>query len=69
MVKHKKSRRRHTGPFRIVHEDQDIVVVDKDAGLLTVPIPKSKARNLKALLDRYLMKRPGRDMQVHIIAR
>lgn len=69
MVKHKKSRRRHTGPFRIVHEDQDIVVVDKDAGLLTVPIPKSKARNLKELLDRYLMKRQGRAMQVHRIDR
>jgi 23S rRNA pseudouridine1911/1915/1917 synthase len=69
VVKHKKSRRRHTGPFRIIHEDEDIVVVDKDAGLLTVPIPKSKARNLKQLLDRYLVKRKGRALQVHRIDR
>lgn len=69
VVKHKKSRRRHTGPFRIVHEDQDIVVVHKDAGLLTVPIPKSRARNLKELLDRYLSKRRGRALQVHRIDR
>ena len=69
MVKHKKPRRKHTGTFRIVHEDQDIVVVDKDAGLLTVPIPKSKARNLEELLDRYLIKRKGRALQVHRIDR
>jgi 23S rRNA pseudouridine1911/1915/1917 synthase len=69
VVKHKKSWRRHTGPFRIIHEDEDIVVVDKDAGLLTVPIPKSKARNLKELLDRYLVKRKGRALQVHRIDR
>ena len=68
-MRHKKSSRRHTGPFRIVHEDQDLVVVDKDSGLLTVPIPKSKARNLKELLDRYLMKRKGRALQVHRIDR
>lgn len=67
--KHKKTRRRHTGPFRIVHEDQDIIVVDKDAGLLTVPIPKSKALNLKQLLGRYLEKRRGRAMTVHRIDR
>ena len=69
MLKHKKSRRRHTGPFRVIHEYEDIVVVDKDAGLLTVPIPKSNARNLKELLDRYLEKRRGRALQVHRIDR
>lgn len=68
-MKHKKSRRQHTGPFQIVHEDEDIVVVDKEPGLLTVPIPKSKARNLKELLDRYLVKRKGRALQVHRIDR
>lgn len=70
MAKHKTSRRRHTGPFRIIHEDGDVVVVDKDAGLLTVPIPKSKARNLKELLDSYLVNRDrGRALQVHRIDR
>lgn len=56
-------------PFRIVHEDTDLVVVDKKAGLLTVPIPESKARNLKDLLDRYLQGRGGRALQVHRIDR
>lgn len=56
-------------PFRIVHEDADVVVVDKKAGLLTVPIPGSRARNLKDLLDRYLQGRTGRALQVHRIDR
>jgi 23S rRNA pseudouridine1911/1915/1917 synthase len=69
VARYKKTRRRHSGPFRIVHEDGDIVVVDKEAGLLTVPIPKSKARNLKDLLDRYLTRRHARALQVHRIDR
>ncbi len=42
-------------PFSIVHEDEDIVVVDKPAGLLTAPTPESDRNNLAGLLER----RPG----------
>lgn len=36
--------------YRVIYEDRDIVVVDKPAGLLTVPIPKSSAVNLFDML-------------------
>lgn len=39
---------------RIVHEDEDIVVVDKPAGLLTAPTPESDRGNLFDLLQRSL---------------
>jgi 23S rRNA pseudouridine1911/1915/1917 synthase len=40
-------------PFRIVHQDDDLVVVDKPAGLLTAPTPESDRQNLaRALGDR-----------------
>lgn len=38
--------------YRIVHEDEDIVVVDKPAGLLTAPTPESDRNNLADLLAR-----------------
>lgn len=37
-------------PFRIVHEDADIVVVSKAGGLLTVPIPSGRGADLLSLL-------------------
>ncbi len=46
---------RHLPPFRIVFEDDDIVVVDKPSGLLTAPTPESDRNNLADLLSR----RPG----------
>jgi 23S rRNA pseudouridine1911/1915/1917 synthase len=42
-------------PFSVVHEDADIVVVEKPAGLLTAPTPESDRNNLASLLAR----RPG----------
>ncbi len=42
-------------PYRIVHEDDDLCVVDKPAGLLTAPTPESDRGNLADLLAR----RPG----------
>lgn len=38
-------------PFQIVHHDDDIVVVDKPAGLLTAPTPESDRSNLARLLQ------------------
>jgi 23S rRNA pseudouridine1911/1915/1917 synthase len=39
-------------PYTIVHEDDDLVVVDKPAGLLTAPTPESDRGNLADLLGR-----------------
>jgi 23S rRNA pseudouridine1911/1915/1917 synthase len=38
-------------PFSIVHQDDDLVVVDKPAGLLTAPTPESDRGNLAKLLE------------------
>ena len=39
-------------PHAIVHEDEDLIVVDKPAGLLTAPTPESDRNNLASLLAR-----------------
>jgi 23S rRNA pseudouridine1911/1915/1917 synthase len=39
-------------PFRVVHEDDDVLVAEKPAGLLTAPTPESDRGNLLALLER-----------------
>lgn len=41
-------------PPRVVHQDDDIAVVEKPAGLLTAPTPESDRQNLAALLERML---------------
>jgi 23S rRNA pseudouridine1911/1915/1917 synthase len=41
--------------YAVVHEDDDIIVVEKPAGLLTAPTPESDRNNLASLLAR----RPG----------
>lgn len=43
--------------FQVVFEDDDIVVVDKPAGLLTAPTPESDRNNLLSVLSR--RGRPG----------
>lgn len=55
--------------FRIVHEDGDLLVADKNAGILTVPIPGSRSRNLKDLLDLYLATQKRAAFIVHRIDR
>jgi 23S rRNA pseudouridine1911/1915/1917 synthase len=55
-------------PYHIIHEDRHIIVVNKPAGLLTVPIPKSKAVNLFDLLKQQV-KRSGSVFVVHRIDR
>ncbi len=39
-------------PYAIVFEDEDLVVVEKPAGLLTAPTPESDRGNLQSLLSR-----------------
>jgi len=38
-------------PFRVVHSDAELVVVDKPAGLLTAPTPESDRNNLARMLS------------------
>lgn len=56
-------------PFYIVHQDKDIFVVDKPAGLLAVPIPKSNAKNLFDLVADHLARHGVRVGVVHRIDR
>ncbi len=55
--------------YRIVHEDDDLVVVEKDAGLLTVPAPSEKGTSLADLLRERYRKRGFRDPEVHAVHR
>src|SRR5690606_9717946 len=41
-------------PFSVVYQDDDLVVVDKPAGLVTAPTPESDRGNLADLLRRSL---------------
>jgi 23S rRNA pseudouridine1911/1915/1917 synthase len=52
-------------PYRIVHEDDELVVVDKPPGLLTAPTPESDRNNLADLLSR----RPGAAGRVFVVHR
>jgi 23S rRNA pseudouridine1911/1915/1917 synthase len=51
-------------PHTIVFEDEDVVVVDKPAGLLTAPTPESDRNNLASLLARRAGGAP-----VHVVHR
>lgn len=55
--------------FYIVHQDKDIFVVDKPAGLLAVPIPGSDVKNLSDLVAEHLGKHGVRVAAVHRIDR
>ncbi|HEY0707534.1 MAG TPA: RluA family pseudouridine synthase [Polyangia bacterium] len=51
--------------YRVVHEDDDIVVVEKPAGMLTAPTPESDRGNLLGLLER----RGGFRSPIHLVHR
>ena len=69
MPQHPPRGRRTQRPYRIVHEDPHLLVADKDAGILTVPIPGKRSRNLKELLDHYLVSQRRDALPVHRIDR
>lgn len=56
-------------PFYIVHQDKDLFVVDKPAGLLAVPIPNSNVKNLYDLVAEHVGKHGGTVGTVHRIDR
>src|SRR4051794_19214398 len=47
-------------PFKIIHEDDDLVVVDKPAGLLTSTVPREPRTTAFALLREYVKQREPR---------
>jgi len=51
--------------YKVIFEDEDLVVVDKPAGLLTAPTPESDRNNLAGLLER--REGGGRVFVVHRI--
>jgi len=50
-------RQRSIEPLRIVHEDPDLIVIEKPAGLLTSTVPREKRPTAIAILRRYLLDR------------
>ncbi len=60
---------RPSNAFRIVHEDPHLLVADKAPGVLTVPLPAKRSRNLEDLLNRYLVSQKRRARPVHRIDR
>lgn len=64
-----RSRAKRSRRYRIMHEDPHLLVVDKEPGVLTVPIPGKQSLNLKDLLDRYLVSQKRQALPVHRIDR
>lgn len=61
--------RRKKREFYIIDQDKDLIVIDKPAGLLAVPIPGSRAKNLYDLVQRHLGKHGVTVRTVHRIDR
>ena len=52
--------------LRVLHEDADVVVVEKAAGLLSVPSDLVVAADAESLLDRHYGGTPGRPRAFHV---
>jgi len=55
--------------WRVVHEDDDLVVVDKDPGLLTVPTATPVGDSLEELLLASYKKRGHKKPELHVVHR
>ena len=62
------SRRTVAGSLRILHEDADLVVIDKPAGLLTVPGRNSDSSSAESLLNARYGARAN-ESRVHVVQR
>lgn len=63
-------RNRSSGPgFRVVFEDDHLIVVDKEAGFLTVPVPSLRGESLQDLLTARERLRGRRDPEVRAVHR
>lgn len=62
-------RERHVGDLHLLYEDDQIVVVNKPPGLLTVPLPDEREiHSVQELLQEYLRSR-GRKRRVFVVHR
>jgi 23S rRNA pseudouridine1911/1915/1917 synthase len=58
------------GPgFRVVHEDDDVAVVEKAAGVLTVPAPTDKGISLLERLEQHYRKRGLKGVSLEAVHR
>jgi 23S rRNA pseudouridine1911/1915/1917 synthase len=55
--------------WRVVHEDDDLIVVDKEPGLLTVPTPAAVGDSLEELLLASYRKRGHKKPALHVVHR
>lgn len=62
-------RARRTRGFRIVYEDRDLVVVDKQAGTLVVKAPSSEAPSVQQLLEEHYRRRGFKQPRVYPVHR
>ena len=63
------SRSRGGEGWRVVHEDDDLIVVDKDAGVLTVPTAAPAGDSLEELLLASFRKRGHKKPVLHVVHR
>jgi len=56
-------------PLRLVHEDDDILVVDKPAGLLTIATESERERTAYRLLRDWVSRRGARSSRLFIVHR
>ena len=77
-VRHDSHRRYHVSPperghaeFRLIHEDDDVIIVDKAAGVLSVPTEREEGNTLLDLLSARIarQRRRGRATAVHRLDR
>lgn len=64
----KKQASANVAPFTVLFDDQDIIVVNKAAGILTVPTPYREANTVLGLLNRY-QERQRSQQRVHCVHR
>jgi 23S rRNA pseudouridine1911/1915/1917 synthase len=61
-------RERTPSAFRILFEDRFLIVVDKPAGILTVPTGRGDRHTLQSAVDDHLRRR-GRGLRAHVVHR
>ncbi len=66
---HEPPRERASPAFRVVFEDEDLIVVDKAAAVLTVPTDHHETNTLLGALNQYLSRRRRRAGVVHRLDR
>lgn len=60
---------RTSSAYRLVYEDDDVIVVDKAAAILTVPTDHGETNTLLGALNLYLGRRRGRATVIHRLDR